>query len=121
MPRHFPLPGRAQFCLMRFALVMAGMLIFAFRGAAVFRRTIRRVKFDNVAAIMGSPVRVRRRVWAVRNVGSCPPASSVFQHQETETVSPTVRCVERSIVLAKAVDITLPGGRIPEWGYFAAA
>ena len=111
-----------------FALVMAGLLIFAVGGGGGFfwQNYSLKVKFDNVAGLMsGSPVRVAGvEVGSVTNVELMPSGVEVW-FSIKDDMKPLVTDLSMasigsiSLLGEGAVDITPgPGGTpIPEWGY----
>ena len=111
-----------------FALVMAGLLIFAVGGGGGFfwQNYSLKVKFDNVAGLMqGSPVRVAGvEVGAVTDVELMPTGVEVWFNIKDDmrplvTDRSTASIGSISLLGEGAVDITPgPGGTpIPEWGY----
>ncbi len=111
-----------------FALVMAGMLIFAVGGGGGFfwQNYSLKVQFQNVASLMdGSPVRVAGvEVGSVSNIELMPTGVEVwFTIQDdmkplvTDGSMATIGSI--SLLGEGAVDLTAaPGGAtIPEWGY----
>ena len=111
-----------------FALVMAGMLIFAVGGSGGFfwQNYPLKVKFDNVAGLMeGSPVRLAGvEVGSVSHVELLPTGVEVW-FDIKEDLRPLVTDASVasigsiSLLGEGAVDITAaPGGTpIPDWGY----
>jgi len=111
-----------------FALVMAGMLIFAVGGTSGFfwQNYPLKVRFPNVAGLMsGSPVRVAGvEVGSVTNVELAPGGAEVW-FNILDDMKPIVtdRSIAKigsiSLLGEGAVDIEAgPGGTpIPDWGY----
>src|SRR5688500_5491389 len=111
-----------------FALVMAGLLIFAVGGGGGFfwQNYPLKAKFDNVAGLMdGSPVRVAGvEVGAVNNVDLSATRVEVWftvndDMRPLVTDRSTASIGSISLLGEGAVDISpRPGGTpIPEWGY----
>jgi phospholipid/cholesterol/gamma-HCH transport system substrate-binding protein len=111
-----------------FALVMAGLLIFAVGGSGGFfwQNYSLKVRFDNVAGLMeGSPVRVAGvEVGSVTNVELSASGVEVWftilddmRHLVTDRSMASIGSI--SLLGEGAVDISPgPGGTpIPEWGY----
>jgi phospholipid/cholesterol/gamma-HCH transport system substrate-binding protein len=111
-----------------FALVMAGMLIFAVGGSSGFfwQNYPLKVRFPNVAGLMGgSPVRVAGvEVGAVTDVKLVPGGAEVWFNiiddmKPIVTDRSTAKIGSISLLGEGAVDIEAgPGGTpIPDWGY----
>lgn len=111
-----------------FALVMAGLLIFAVGGSGGFfwQNYPLKVKFDNVAGLMeGSPVRVAGvEVGSVSHVELLPSGVEVWFNIKDDvrplvTDGSTASIGSISLLGEGAVDITAaPGGTpIKDWGY----
>lgn len=111
-----------------FALIMAGMLIFAVGGGGGFpwQNYTLKVQFPNVAGLMsGSPVRVSGvEVGAVSKVELVPMGAEVWFNVKDDmrpliTNRSTATIGSISLLGEGAVDINAaPGGTtIPEWGY----
>ena len=111
-----------------FALVMAGLLIFAVGGSGGFfwQNYPLKVRFPNVAGLMsGSPVRVAGvEVGSVTNVELVPGGAEVWFNIVDEmrpivTDRSTAKIGSISLLGEGAVDIEAgPGGTpIPDWGY----
>jgi len=111
-----------------FALVMAGLLIFAVGGSGGFfwQNYPLKVQFPNVAGLMsGSPVRVAGvEVGSVTNVELVPNGAEVWFNiiddmKPLVTDRSTAKIGSISLLGEGAVDIEpAPGGTpIPDWGY----
>ncbi len=111
-----------------FALVMAGLLIFAVGGSGGFfwQNYPLKVQFPNVAGLMsGSPVRVAGvEVGSVTNVELVPDGAEVWFNviddmKPLVTDRSTAKIGSISLLGEGAVDIEAgPGGTpIPDWGY----
>jgi phospholipid/cholesterol/gamma-HCH transport system substrate-binding protein len=111
-----------------FAIVMAGLLIFAVGGSSGFfwQNYSLKVRFPNVAGLMsGSPVRVAGvEVGSVNGVSLVPGGAEVTftvldNMKELITDRSTAKIGSISLLGEGAVDIEPgPGGTpIPEWGY----
>ena len=111
-----------------FAMVMAGLLIFAVGGSSGFfwQNYPLKVKFDNVAGLMeGSPVRVAGvEVGSVSHVELLPSGVEVWFDVKNDmrslvTDGSTASIGSISLLGEGAVDITAaPGGTpIKDWGY----
>jgi len=111
-----------------FAIVMAGLLIFAVGGGAGFfwQNYTLKVKFDNVAGLMtGSPVRVAGvQVGTVDQVVLSGDGVEVwfsvkYEYQPLVTDRSTAVLGTLTLLGEGAVDISsgLGGTPIPEWGY----
>ncbi|HUQ86915.1 MAG TPA: MlaD family protein [Vicinamibacterales bacterium] len=111
-----------------FALVMAGLLIFAVGGTTGFfwQNYPLKVQFPNVAGLMsGSPVRVAGvEVGSVTNVELVPNGAEVWfnivdEMRPVVTDRSTAKIGSISLLGEGAVDIEAgPGGTpIPDWGY----
>ena len=111
-----------------FALVMAGLLIFAVGGSGGFfwQNYPLKVRFPNVAGLMsGSPVRVAGvEVGSVTNVELVPGGAEVWFNivddmKPIVTDRSTAKIGSISLLGEGAVDIEAgPGGTpIPDWGY----
>jgi phospholipid/cholesterol/gamma-HCH transport system substrate-binding protein len=111
-----------------FALVMAGLLIFAVGGGGGFfwQNYPLKVQFPNVAGLMsGSPVRVAGvEVGSVTNVELVPNGAEVWFNiiddmKPLVTDRSSARIGSISLLGEGAVDIeAAPGGTpIPDWGY----
>src|SRR5436190_9631124 len=115
-----------------FALVMAGLLIFAVGGGGGFfwQNYPLKVKFDNVAGLMeGSPVRVAGvEVGAVNHVELLPTGVEVWFNVKDEmrqliTDGSSASIGSISLLGEGAVDITAaPGGTpLKDWAYVRSA